>query len=95
MGRERITMKKSSSIRVPVYGMALEIISVLAGMILITSCVTPTAEKMHSNPIPHYPNIVEELDSIKIASINPKSIEYLQQLVNDEVSLQEVAFRHR
>lgn len=71
-------METAITNRIPVYGIALELIGILAGMVMITSCVTnklPTEVKSERryHVAFHYPNVINELDLIKIGGNSTKS----------------------
>lgn len=79
---------KNSSVRIPIYGMFMQICIVLIACVLFPSCATkpeviskPPEIKRHYN----YPNILNDLDQIRLASNDGRSIEYLENLVDQEV----------
>ena len=77
---------KNYSIRIPIYGVFIQICTVLIGSILLSSCVTPRLQKPVQINKPHvYPNIINNLDKLMLAKNDGKNIEYLENLVNQEV----------
>jgi len=79
---------KHSSIRIPIYGIVLNICLVLIGSLIISSCATFPVE-INNPPSPKpvkyiFPNILDDMNKIMLAD-NRASIEFLEDMVKQDV----------